>query len=233
MIEFETGRNIVILTVLIKLAGILIILYLIKTVKTRKERPLFFSEHIWTFNDALKVLMPIILPNVLHQVAVDFFPSIRIINLWITVLIVPIAIIFLFKKFILDKYNLSLRIFGFTVEKLKSKTTIGLVILFLILIALSPQDIQKIQTSGKVRWLITIFALTFPFFEELLFRGVLFPVVQERVGTFMGIIITSFIWSAMHFHYNFHQTAGLFLIGCVLGYSYFKTKTLITPILIH
>lgn len=73
--------------------------------------------------------------------------------------------------------------------------------------------------------------------EELLFRGVLLRVVEERAGTGAALLLTSVIFGAVHLT-NPHATVwGAVAIaveaGAMLGAAYVATRTLWLPIGLH
>ncbi|MGW6131428.1 CPBP family intramembrane glutamic endopeptidase [Cellulomonas sp. NPDC055163] len=73
--------------------------------------------------------------------------------------------------------------------------------------------------------------------EELLFRGVLFRVVEERAGTWGALLLTSVLFGAVHLT-NPHATVwGAVAIaveaGAMLGAAYVATRTLWLPIGLH
>ncbi len=68
--------------------------------------------------------------------------------------------------------------------------------------------------------------------EELFFRGLLtswFKKVTSNIH--INIIITSIIFSAIHF--QFYGFIPRFLLGMALGYTYYWTKSIWAPILLH
>ncbi len=68
--------------------------------------------------------------------------------------------------------------------------------------------------------------------EELVFRGLLQPSIQDgmrhKIG---GIIVTAIIFSFIHL--DFHGLLPRSILGLVLGFSYYYSRSLIWPILIH
>lgn len=68
--------------------------------------------------------------------------------------------------------------------------------------------------------------------EELLFRGIIQNEMLNKTGKpLLAIVLTSAIFSAFHF-----QLSGFFpkfLIGCILGYSYYIAKDIRLPMLLH
>jgi membrane protease YdiL (CAAX protease family) len=68
--------------------------------------------------------------------------------------------------------------------------------------------------------------------EELLFRGIIQKELMLKMGSpHISIWITAIIFSLLHF-----QISGFFpklMIGCVLGYAYYFSQSLLLPILLH
>jgi hypothetical protein len=77
---------------------------------------------------------------------------------------------------------------------------------------------------------LTVAALA-PFFEELLFRGFLLPVLARRQPFAVALIVSALLFGAIHL-----QPAGLPVLstlGLVLGLAMRHTGSLRTPILVH
>ena len=73
-----------------------------------------------------------------------------------------------------------------------------------------------------------------PIFEEILFRGFLFKHLERKWGGVIAIICTSIVFSIIHFQYNlFVLGAILFPMAILLGIARLKTKSVMTPIIIH
>lgn len=80
--------------------------------------------------------------------------------------------------------------------------------------------------------LILMTVLLAPVLEETLFRGILMQgMINNKVKPTTAIILSALIFGAVHF--NPWQFVGAFLLGLVLGLVYFKTKSLLMPILLH
>lgn len=73
--------------------------------------------------------------------------------------------------------------------------------------------------------------------EELLFRGVLFRVVEERTGTWVALVLTAVVFGAMHLANPEATIWGAVAIaieaGLMLGAAYAATRTLWLPIGLH
>jgi len=71
-----------------------------------------------------------------------------------------------------------------------------------------------------------------PILEEILFRGIIMKgMLNNKVKPVTAIIVSAFIFGVVHF--NPWQFAGAMLLGLVLGLVYYKTKSLLMPILLH
>ncbi|MEU7482258.1 CPBP family intramembrane glutamic endopeptidase [Lentzea sp. NPDC042327] len=73
--------------------------------------------------------------------------------------------------------------------------------------------------------------------EELLFRGVLFRIVEQRLGTWLSLVLTGVVFGAAHL-FNEHATVwGAVAIaveaGFMLAAVYAATRTLWVPIGVH
>ncbi|MCQ4139722.1 CPBP family intramembrane glutamic endopeptidase [Chryseobacterium sp. EO14] len=71
-----------------------------------------------------------------------------------------------------------------------------------------------------------------PIFEEIIFRGIIQKgLMNKGVEPKMAIVFASVIFGAIHG--NPWQFVGAVLLGCVLGLVYYKTKSLLLPMLLH
>lgn len=123
---------------------------------------------------------------------------------------------------------------------------LGLAVLLVLAVALvsgwilrpeqSPQrDLQELL-RGLSGWgpalvmFLTVAGLA-PFFEELLFRGFLLPVLARRQPLAAALVLSALLFGAIHL-----QPAGLPVLGTlglVLGLALRQTGSLRTPILVH
>ena len=90
----------------------------------------------------------------------------------------------------------------------------------------------KMDTIWDLFFTILVLAVVPAFGEELLFRGYL----QQKIARFFGsqhtsILITSFLFSAIHFH--FQGMIPRFVLGILLGYLFYWSRSLLLPILAH
>lgn len=84
---------------------------------------------------------------------------------------------------------------------------------------------------GKGAWAFMTVVVLAPVFEETLFRGVVQTSAVRRNGPFAGILISSAVFAVIHFIPM--QVINAFFAGIVLGYIYYKTRSLVPVILLH
>jgi membrane protease YdiL (CAAX protease family) len=79
-------------------------------------------------------------------------------------------------------------------------------------------------------FLVTVVGLA-PIFEEILFRGLLFPSLTTVMTVPQGIFLSGIIFGAIHT--SAAEFLPLSVLGMILAYSYQQTRNLAVPILIH
>lgn len=89
----------------------------------------------------------------------------------------------------------------------------------------------------EVRYLLrdTIYMLLFVGFgEELLFRGLIQVDLMKVFGTRWGLVLAAAMFAVMHLTWrSIPELFFVFAAGLVLGYVYWRTKSLTLPIIIH
>lgn len=70
-----------------------------------------------------------------------------------------------------------------------------------------------------------------PIFEEILFRGMIFNSLKKNIDIVVAIVLQAFIFSVVHG--NIIQFIYAFLGGIIYGIIYFKTNSLVAPMLMH
>jgi len=89
----------------------------------------------------------------------------------------------------------------------------------------------KIMLNYKVAGFITVCILA-PIFEEILFRGIILKgMINHKINPILAIIIGGLIFGVAHL--NPWQFVGAGLLGTIFGYVYYRTKSLVLPILLH
>jgi uncharacterized protein len=91
--------------------------------------------------------------------------------------------------------------------------------------------------SASVLWLAFVSSLVAGVFEELLFRGVLFKLIEESWGSYMALAISSLFFGAAHlFNPNATVLSAVAIMveaGIFLGAAYMLTRRLWLPIGLH
>ena len=70
-----------------------------------------------------------------------------------------------------------------------------------------------------------------PIFEELLFRGLVFGELRKITKVRVAIVLQALLFGV--YHLNIVQGSYAFLIGLLLGFIYYRSKSIIAPILVH
>ena len=119
----------------------------------------------------------------------------------------------------------------------------GFVLSFLIQIASSflpiPKSlpIDEFFKTTHAAWVLAIFGILIaPFFEELFFRGFLYPVLVRRIGFFASTVVTSLLFALTHEGQLAHAWAPLlvlFIVGVVLTYVRARTHSVACSFLVH
>lgn len=146
--------------------------------------------------------------------------------------------------------NLTLKSLGFNRFKLKRAAqyfllavTVFMLISPVILILLQlifpevnlEQEQQNIFLEAKGGLEITLtfiaVAVAAPVFEETIFRGFMFPAFSKRFGIIAGATLTSLLFGLVHGQVNVGVIT--FILGMLLCWLYYKTKSLWPAILLH
>jgi membrane protease YdiL (CAAX protease family) len=96
------------------------------------------------------------------------------------------------------------------------------------------QDIvRKLKTEDGPHFyeMFWFAGLLSPIVEELIFRGLLYPMLKKHIGVFFGCVISSLLFSFIHD--NVLSFALLFLFSVYLTYIYERNNNLLIPIASH
>lgn len=92
-------------------------------------------------------------------------------------------------------------------------------------------DLMNQLTDDPVVMIITAVIMA-PIFEEIIFRGIIQKgLMNKGIEPWKAILFSSIIFGVVHA--NPWQFVGAVLLGCVLGLVYYKTKSLLLPMLLH
>ncbi len=93
------------------------------------------------------------------------------------------------------------------------------------------EEVEKQLHKYPISMSITI-ALMAPIFEELFFRGFLLKgLLNQTQKPALSIFTSAFIFALVHI--NPWQFVGALILGCVLGFVYYRTRSLLNVMLLH
>jgi uncharacterized protein len=82
--------------------------------------------------------------------------------------------------------------------------------------------------------LIIIMIFVVGLMEEFIFRGIIQTRLEDFVGPAGGILLASLLFGIMHSSYGtLYEVAYTFLAGGILGYLFYRTKSLALVVMIH
>jgi len=107
-----------------------------------------------------------------------------------------------------------------------------------IIFKFAPKEFYAMDLLRKQGGLVYLFtcALTAPIFEEIFYRGFIFPFFQSKLNSFWAVIITSVVFGFSHFMNigNAQILLSLFIFyGFVLSLIRYFTNSLIPPVITH
>lgn len=88
------------------------------------------------------------------------------------------------------------------------------------------------QISGAAIGIGISAALLNAFGEEIIFRGMLLPILSSYLGVFLAVICQSLIFTIYHF-FPLQNALLLFIMGIFFGVGYLWSGSLLTPVLAH
>jgi membrane protease YdiL (CAAX protease family) len=116
---------------------------------------------------------------------------------------------------------------------------IGIVLQSLTILVIYLKGGYSIITVNDIVFIIPAATMAFSsaIFEELLFRGIMFRIIEEKSGTFIALIFSAFIFGLLHLanpNSSFIVAIGLAIqAGLLLATAYVYTRNLWFPIAIH
>ncbi len=90
-----------------------------------------------------------------------------------------------------------------------------------------------LNNNNYIAFLILFITTTIlaPLFEEIIFRGVLLPILSRDFGKIIGIVFSSFIFALAHL--SFSEFPPLFILGIGLGCTRLISGRLISSVVMH
>ena len=122
---------------------------------------------------------------------------------------------------------------------LLSGTMIGLVLQSLTMLVIALNGGFEIVSVNPISNVIIPFTIAFTVavFEEILIRGIIFRIIEEKLGSYISLLISAIIFGALHLlNPNSTLISGLCVgieAGLLLGAAYIYTRNLWFPIAIH
>ena len=96
-----------------------------------------------------------------------------------------------------------------------------------------PESFIEFMLAEPIFSFISV-VLVAPIIEEFLFRGFLYSQLRRSFLKDWGaIVVSSMVWTAIHFQYEIGILFFLFLFGLFLGYFRIKYNSLLIPIALH
>jgi membrane protease YdiL (CAAX protease family) len=118
---------------------------------------------------------------------------------------------------------------------------VGLQVCLLLLASLLPMPkhapIDEFFRTARDAWIVSLFGVLFaPIFEEVYFRGLLYPALARRLGTPASIVITALLFAAIHVP-QLSEAWGpvlvIFLVGLTLTTVRAAKKSVAATVLMH
>ena len=106
------------------------------------------------------------------------------------------------------------------------------------------------QSVSSVWLLVFAMVVIAPFYEELIFRGLLWSAIAEQFaditdtdtkdsshsqlrGAVVASIVTSLIFAVIHVQYGIYEISTIVVLALIFCYARFKSGSLLLPILLH
>jgi membrane protease YdiL (CAAX protease family) len=98
-----------------------------------------------------------------------------------------------------------------------------------------PWDFRPWQQAPLLASALRVLAVCVlgPLVEELLFRGIIFSWLRERVNVGLTIGVTALGWSVLHYDYSWWVIAIIFVDGVILGLARWRTGSVFAPAIMH
>jgi uncharacterized protein len=100
-----------------------------------------------------------------------------------------------------------------------------------------PSPVESLMDSPVLLSLFGVMAVTIaPFFEELVFRGFLQPLLTHSLGAIAGILITAAVFGSLHapeYSFAWQYAVAVSLVGAVLGWVRARSNSIIPCTVMH
>jgi hypothetical protein len=203
-----------------------------------KPLPTFISR---PFVRLILGVLAVILPVVVVQLAVSALPLDRLIKNLLLALLTPPVAIWAYSTFVRLTESRHVEELGprGALKELGVGTLVGALILLLVVAILASVGAFAIAGSGTMGTVLIPFFIAFAGapFEELLFRGLLFRITEQGLGSWAALVISAVIFGGLHLLNEnatvFGAVAVMLQAGLMLGAAFMATRRLWLPIGIH
>ena len=212
---------------------------------------LLISGGFVVLGEVLSPLISITLVDLFSKsLSFEISQSLRIFFGYLFMAIPPLYIIYRQIKFIDKEFTLEKDYFQFKIKPIKESLYQGfkgwiMIIPFVLLTSLIMNLIVKNQAGSNplleivlnnnnyFAFILLFLTTTFiaPLFEEIIFRGVLLPVLARDFGKTIGILISSFVFALAHLSLN--EFPPLFVLGIGLATTRLISGRLSSSIIMH
>jgi membrane protease YdiL (CAAX protease family) len=100
-----------------------------------------------------------------------------------------------------------------------------------------PSPVEDLISDRRSLFIMMLFLTVFgPVFEELVFRGFLFPLLARSVGPWPGILLAATPFALVHgsqYHWSWQHLTVVGLAGVVFGFARYKTGSTAAATLVH
>mgnify|MGYP001183995981 CR=1 FL=1 len=234
--------------------------FIAKTIHWSKYQPLNLNQldMILLISGGFVVIGEIISP-LISITLIDLFSgnlsfeisqSIKIFLGYLFMAIPPLYILYRQIRFINNGFSLKIDYFQFNYKPLRESVIQGIrgwiiIIPFVLLVSLlmnllienqagsNPLLEIVLNNNNYLAFIILFFTTTIiaPLFEEIIFRGVLLPILSRDFGEIIGIIISSFVFALAHL--SFTEFPPLFVLGIGLATTRLISGRLFSSVVMH
>ena len=210
-----------------------VILFVLLTFELSSLVPLYLLDSLgdWVYQNPITV-------NMTYMGEVEMYP---IRDNLVGLFAMPIAIFFILWRMKKRKIPLS------SLGTLKIETKPLFISVFLLAVFLlfeelylyllgieMPQSFIEFMLAEPILLGFVSAVLVAPIIEEFLFRGFLHSQLEiTRLKDWGAVIVSSLVWTAIHFQYELGILIFLFVFGLFLGYFRIKYNSLLIPVVLH
>nr|WP_294784704.1 type II CAAX endopeptidase family protein [uncultured Flavobacterium sp.] len=147
-----------------------------------------------------------------------------------------LSYIFFFKKY--DKRVITEFAASGFISNVMAGIVIGFVLQALTILVIYLNGSYSVVEVNPIRLILIPFALMFTvaIIEEVLVRGILFRIIEEKLGSYISLLISALIFGGLHLinpHSGFLSLLCITMAGSLFGAAFIYSRNLWLPIGIH